>query len=284
MAIEIGYLGPAGTFSEAALDTYLAHHPDLKKQVEKKPFESLLNLGISHLDSFILPWENSTEGSIVEALDFLIKLEEPDPLSIIGEVVLPIKQALLVKKGTQKSDIGHLYSHPQPIAQCYAYIQAHFPGAKIHKVASTAAAADYVAKANDKAIAAIGSDTLAEKNQLDILESNIQDSPHNSTRFVVISRSLSKPLPTGIDRTTLVFATQKDRPGSLVEVLNEIANRGINLTSITSRPAKTLLGDYLFLIDCEGHALESPLKETLSVIQSKTSFIKLLGSYPRWKP
>ncbi len=275
---KMGFLGPKGTFSEKALKTYLTH---TGLQVEASAFVVITAALSEGYEFLVLPWENSTEGSIVEALDFLIGTPH---FTIIGEVILPIEQVLLAKAGTSVTDITDILSHPQPLAQCHDYLQAHFSQISCHKVSSTAYAAQCVSKGDHRVLAAIGNEELAEIYQLDILARHIQDSEHNSTRFVVVQKGNVLPPATGHDKTTLVFSTQKDRPGSLVEVLSEFSLRGINMTSIISRPAKKKLGDYLFLIECKGHQNDASFTEALAEIKTKTSFLKILGSYPEWRP
>jgi prephenate dehydratase len=215
-------------------------------------------------------------------LDLL--LENKDIL-IHEEVLLPITQCLLAKEHYSISQITDVYSHPQALAQCHKFLHS-LPGVVSHTTTSTAIAATMAARdafqfsdGNAHRVAVIGSQELSRIYGLQILKDNVNDFVNNTTRFVVLSRQ--KTEPTEHDKTSIVFATKKDEPGSLYKILGEFASRNINLTRIYSRPTKNVLGEYLFYIDFEGHHKEAKVAEVLGAIQKQTSFYQWLGSYPK---
>jgi prephenate dehydratase len=221
----------------------------------------------------VAPIENSLEGAINVTLDMLAADVE---LKIKGEVVIAVRQNLLVKRGTDLNNIKYILSHPQPIGQCRKYLAAKFPEAKIKYVYSTSNAAEEVAGgAGD--MAAIGSNIAAEVYDLDIAAEGIHDGDNNFTRFVVLSKE--DHARTGQDKTSIVFSTE-DKPGSLYRILDIFNLWDINMTRIESRPAKNQLGRYIFFVDVVGHREDDDVKSALIMVKKKTSFFKFLGSYP----
>jgi prephenate dehydratase len=274
----IGYLGPKGTFTESALTTYLNRHHRADSPVSINSISDLFaSFKSGNVDRIIVPVENSIEGSVTISLDHLVQGENT---WIAGEVILPIKQCLLTKAGIDIHQITDVYSHSQPLAQCRSFLTEQLKSAQTHTVSSTAVAAEKVAeKGNGEGVpAVIGNAALAIHYDLEILKDNINDYKHNMTRFVVLSRGESEP--SGSDKTSIVFSTKKDQPGSLVDVLNEFSKHNINLTRISSRPTKGFLGEYLFFLDFLGHVKEESIEVILSAIKNKTSYYKYLGSYP----
>ena len=273
---RIGYLGPKGTFSQEAVLEYV------KEGIAYEPveFNSISDIPVAvqncEIDEAVIPIENSIEGAISVTLDMLAF--EVD-LKIKAEVVVPIRQNLLVREGTERANIRYIISHPQPIGQCRKYISANFPAAEIQLVYSTAGAAIEVAKRQYDS-AAIGSTAAAEVYGLKFLDKSIQDGDLNHTRFVVLSKEDGKV--TGADKTSIVFSTE-DKPGSLYRVLDIFSLWDINMTRIESRPAKEKLGRYIFFVDIQGHRDDPDLKDALTMIQRKTSYYKFLGSYPEHK-
>ena len=197
-------------------------------------------------------------------------------LKIKKELVIQVRQNLLVKKGITEEKIKFVLSHPQPIGQCRKYLTTNLAHAQVRLVYSTAAAAEEVA-AGDGECAAIGSAAAAEVYGLEIAAANIQDGDNNLTRFVVISREDS--VQTGNDRTSIVFSTE-NKPGSLYSILDIFNLWDINLLRIESRPAKYQLGRYIFFVDIEGHKEDGDVRDALTMVKRKTSFFKFLGSYP----
>lgn len=274
--LRIGYLGPKGTFSHEALIEYMGKNSDYKAYDYNTINDAILAVQKGDIDEAIVPTENSLEGAINVTLDMLAT--EVD-LKIKQEVVIAIKEYLLVKKGTSQKDIKCILSHPQPLGQCRKYINNNFPGVFIKAVYSTAGAAEEVGKGIGD-LAAVGSMTAASVYGLDIMASSIQDGDNNFTRFVVVSKGDTSK--TGSDKTSIVFSTE-DRPGSLYRVLDIFSLWDINMARIESRPAKNQLGRYIFFVDIIGHIDDDDIKDALTMIKKKTSFFKLLGSYPQFK-
>lgn len=269
---RIGYLGPPGTFGELAALGF--------GQGSLVPLPShagvVAAVGAGMVEVGILPVENSVEGSVSESLDLLI--QEAD-LAIVGERIVPIEQCLLVRPGTRTGDVAVVFSHPQALGQCRAFLERCFPRARLEASLSTAAAVEELSR--HEGAAAIASSRAAELFGAEVLARGIQDRRNNVTRFVAIARPERTLPPTGRDKTSLAFKTPHDRPGTLLEVLSEFAARAINLTKIESRPSKDALGIYVFLVDLEGHQRDRIVAEALDAVGAKTSWLKVLGSYPR---
>lgn len=273
--LRIGYLGPKGTFSEEALFEYAKRIPDYIELEYSTIRDLLFAVQNGEVDEAIAPIENSIEGAVNVTMDMLAS--EVD-VKIKAEVVIAVRQNLLVRKGTGFSDITCILSHPQGIGQCIKYLHTNFPNTRIKYVYSTAAAAEEVAK-GDIHTAAIGSVAAARAYQLDVLAHAIQDGDNNFTRFVVVSSSDSER--TGCDKTSIVFSTE-DKPGSLYRILDIFNLWDINMTRIESRPAKNRLGKYIFFVDINGHRDDKDVKDALTMVERKTSYYKFLGSYPRF--
>lgn len=275
MSVRIAYLGPPGTFTEEALlacpesrDAELvpvATVPEVVAAVER-----------GEAGRGMVPIENSIEGSVNVTLDTLAF--DTGGITIQREVVLPIRHALLARPGVGIGEVQAVLSHPHATAQCRAFLQAKLPGAELHAANSTAEAAREVA-ARSEPWAAIGTELAAELYGLAVLAPDIEDRPENSTRFVLVGRE--PPPPSGADKTSVVCFIEKDRPGSLLAILHEFSDRGINLTKLESRPTKARLGEYCFFIDMEGHVSEAPIRHALDSLRTKILDVKLLGSYPR---
>lgn len=269
----IGFLGPRGTFSQEALEKYLKDLDGYEIFDYITIPELIAAVQNGELDEAILPIENSIEGAVNVTLDTLAFDVD---LKIKAEVVIEIRQNLLVKRGTCADDIGYIISHPQPIGQCRKYISSNFPNAEIKFDYSTAGAAIAVAGSNGNC-AAIGSAAAAQVYGLDILAGGIQDGSNNFTRFIVAAAGDS--VRTGMDKTSIVFSTE-DKPGSLYRILDIFNLWDVNMTRIESRPAKNQLGRYIFFVDIMGHRDDSDINDALTMIKKKTSFFKFLGSYP----
>jgi prephenate dehydratase len=221
-----------------------------------------------------VPIENSIEGSVTVALDMLIAEGAP---MIVGETVLAVRHHLVARPGTRLSDIERVVSIPQAAAQCRTWLRERLPGAQVFPAVSTAAAV--AACVHSDRLAAIGTEAAAQLYGMEIIAADIQDVADNTTRFVALG---SSPAPrTGRDRTSIVFSFAADVPGSLVAALMPFANRGINLSKVESRPTKSALGRYYFLIDCEGHIEDPPLAAALDEVARITVGLRVLGSYPR---
>ncbi len=281
----IGALGPAGSYSQKAVDEWSKgrHVTSLEIvyfQDIQDVFESVHDKTV---DAGIVPIENSIEGSIGITLDQLLE----SSVVIVGEVVVPIKHCLL-SKGTL-DDIRIILSHPQALAQCRQFLKSSFPNTEIRTTGSTSHAAKLAHEFVE--MAAIASRESAEKYRLEILIKDIQDKKNNHTRFIVISSpDISKEIkkitsdiriPDGQDyRTSIIVYIEKDSPGALYTILGEFASRDINLTRIESRPSKRALGDYVFYIDFNGSINKKDIKEAIDGVAMKVKNIKVLGSYP----
>ena len=271
---KIGYLGPVGTFTH---DAALIYTKDATCQlVEHNSIQELIYaVAEGRVCQGVVPIENAMEGTVNLTIDMLVHEVE---LNIVGELVIPIHHCLMAEKGVTMGDLTKVLSHPQALAQCRRFLDNHLQSIKREVAESTAAAAVLVRESR-LPWAAIANCRAAHIYGLDILKEGIQDHDGNSTRFVVISHS--KAGITGADKTTLAF-TVDHRPGSLFHALKIFADTDINLTKIESRPMRTLLGQYLFLVDLEGHKDEIRVRNSLDQLHRQCQFFKILGSYPRF--
>ncbi len=272
---RVGFFGPVGTFTEQALYT----QPDLVTG-EVVPFPSipevLAAVEAGEVDLGFAPIENAIEGSVNVTLDTLAF--EAD-LLIEREVVIPVSLCLMAVPGVRLDDITRVISFPVAIAQCRAFVRKNLPeGVESLAANSTADAARELAEGGDCQAAAIGPARAAEVYGLEVLAADIEDHPHNSTRFVAVGRQ-GIPRATGHDKTSIVVFQRADVPGSLLAILQEFVARAINLVKLESRPTKRGLGDYCFLIDLEGHLSDELVADCLRDLKSKHD-VKFLGSYP----
>ena len=265
---KIGYLGPEGTFSQEAVLTIAEDYSEIIA------FNTILNIFESleknEIDEAVVPIENSTEGSVLITLDALTQFD----VKIKKEIILPIQQNIMVQKGQKLDNITLICSHQQALAQCRNYIEKQ--DKQVHATQSTANAARYVTEISTAAV--IGSKNLAQKYNLDIIDTNIQDYNNNVTRFCLLS-DYDEETPKGNNKTSIIISLKDDKPGELYTVLKEFATNKINLTKIESRPSKEGMGKYIFYIDFEGHHKEDKIRETLTKLEEKVKFMKILGSY-----
>ncbi len=273
---RFGYLGPAGTFSDAARRVL-----PRSAAGEAVPFTTvsscLAAVRAGKVDGAVVPMENSLEGSVNATLD---ELSRGQPLVISHEVVLPVSFAMLVRPGTVTSDVRRVTTHPHAEAQCRAWLAANLPEALVVPATSTAAAAAAVADPGSGFDAAVSSAVAGEHYGLVPLATGIQDADAH-TRFVLVTRPGSPPAPTGADKTSLVVYLAEDRTGALLEILEQFATRGVNLTRIESRPVGSRLGQYTFSIDCEGHVADARVGEALMGLHRVSGGVRFLGSYAR---
>ena len=271
MTSRVGFLGPAGSYSEQAA---LTHDPDATLM----PFESIpavaaaVDSGVA--DEGVVPIENSLEGSVTPTLDLLL---HESKLFIRNELVLPIHHCLLVKPGSEAGEIETIYSHPQALAQCRLFLADRFPGTPLIASLSTSAAVEQMLRSGPVA-GAIANKRAAALYGAKVLEEDVEDSPSNETRFVVLAETDHEP--TRSDKTSICFEFGNDAPGILHSVLEVFADRRINLTKIESRPTRRSLGRYIFLVDLEGHREAPGMDEALEVVRGQVSRLKVLGSYP----
>lgn len=274
----IGYLGPEGTFSQAALLELLkAQQLQVYTQAFGSVTSALQAVRDREAESALVPIENSVEGSVPATLD---ELASGDPLMIAAEITLPVQFHLWVRPGTQLADVKRITTHPHAQAQCRAWLHAAVPDAEVIPAMSTAAAAASVAHEHlfDAAIAA---PWAGEPLGLVAAAKGIADNPDAMTRFVLVTPHGEPPAPTGADKTTLVLFMRQDHPGALLEILTEFSVRGVNLTRIESRPTKKAMGDYFFTVDCEGHVADARVGEALAGLHRLCAQVRFLGSYAR---
>jgi chorismate mutase/prephenate dehydratase len=266
--LKIGFLGPEGTFSQQAVLKHFGHsaHGLPLPSIE----EVFQEVEAGHADFGVVPVENSGQGTLQTTLDMFLS----SPLKICGEVELRVHQHLLSRTG-RIEDIERVYSHPQSLAQCQAWLRQHLPKAEKIPVASNAEAARRSRHADDAA--AIAGVSAGHVYGLKIVAGPIEDRPDNTTRFLVVGRELFSA--SGHDRTSLLVFVN-DRPGALFNVLSPFAKHGISMNRIESRPAHTGRWQYAFFIDVEGHVDEGPVRQALSELGEYAAMVKVLGSYP----
>ena len=271
------YLGPEGTFTEQAVQSILGRLPDV--HVELKP-----SVGVSaaleavrsgEVDAACVPLENSVEGGVPLTQD---ELTHGDPLIIAAEAFVPITFHLLVRPTTTLAAIRTVGSHPHGHAQVRDWLAEHLPAAEIVVTSSTAAAAAAVAAGEIDAAAA--APVAGQRLGLTALVQDIGMVQDATTRFVLLRRPGPPPPPTGNDRTSLIVSVD-NQPGTLLSVLAEIAGRGINMTRLESRPTRSKLGEYVFLIDTDGHIAEPAMADMVAALIRRSAMMRWLGSYPR---
>jgi len=266
------YLGPSGTFTEAALRKITT---DSDQLIPYANVTAALNAVRNGKAEFALvPIENSVEGVVARTLD---ELATGDPLVIVAEVTLPVTFALMTKPETVV--INRIATHPHGESQCRTYIANNYPNAEVIATNSTAAAAEALSRGEFDA--AIASPSAAAQYGLKIVAEDIGDTQGAITRFVLASKPGTHPSPTGHDRTSLAAFIGRDHAGALLEVLTEFAVRGVNLTFIQSRPTGSELGQYHFIIDAEGHIDEARVGDALTGLRRICEDIRFLGSYAR---
>ncbi len=276
----VGILGPKGTHSEeAALWLKKFLHEDWHIEICADIFDVLTGVKERKLDAGLVPVENSLEGSINITLDTLAR---SDTLTIARELVWPVKNFLMTKPLADLNSVKKIFSHAQPLAQCRKFLQKNFPDAEIISTTSTARAAELVAAA-DENFAAICTERAGKLHALTIAAKNIQDNPNNFTRFFEIHYRPRDAAPIETfdgDKVLIICQIDGSRAGSLCEVLNEFAKRGVNMTRIESRPARTILGAYIFFFDLETDAGDDALRESIRAVYDKSIWLKNLGVFP----
>lgn len=275
MARRLAYLGPQGTYSEEAAMLY---DPDAEHIAATTMPGVVQRVHDGEADEGIVPVENSLEGTVTFTADLLI---QETTLKIKSELVLPIHHCLLAKPGGSDEDVEVIYSHPQSLGQCREYLQRRFPDASLMPSLSNSSAVSDMLQSERRALAIAG-ERAARFFDVRILEEEIEDNHSNATRFIVLAAE--DGAPTGKDKTSICFNFDADRPGSLVGVLQEFSNRGINLNKIESRPTRRSLGRYFFLADVDGHKSDDEVRDALEAIAEKVSMLKVLGSYPQYAP
>jgi chorismate mutase / prephenate dehydratase len=267
-AFRVACLGPKGTFSEEAVLKHFGGQAPAELCATMDEVFRTVEAGTAGYA--VVPVENSTEGAVGRALDLLVST----PLKICGEVLLPVHQNLLSKLEDVAS-VRRIYSHAQSLAQCNGWLNTHCPRAERVPVGSNAEAARRAAE--DGESAAIAGRMAAEQYQLPVLAANIEDDPNNTTRFAVLART--DATPSGKDKTSFVMSA-RNRPGAMHELLAPLAQNGVSMTRLESRPSRTGLWEYVFFVDIEGHQSERHVERALEEVRNCAAFLKILGSYP----
>jgi prephenate dehydratase len=271
---RFAYLGPEGTFAEAALRSLAASSEGVCSP-QPSVAAALAAVRSGEADAALVPLENSVEGSVPATMD---GLADGDPLVITREVFLPVTFTVAARPGTRLEDVRSVVSHPHALAQTARWLAERLPGVTPLPTTSTAAAAAAVAAGEyDAAVCAA---IAAQRYGLEPLASDVADHAGAVTRFVLVSRPGELPSPTGNDKTSLV-AVVGDRTGALLGLLSEFAVRGISLTRIESRPTRERLGVYSFSLDCEGHIADARVGEALAALHRVCDDVRFLGSYAR---
>ncbi|GHH05770.1 prephenate dehydratase [Streptomyces lanatus] len=275
MPASYAYLGPEGTFTEAALRTL----PEAATR-ELIPYVSVQSaldaVRVGDAEAAFVPIENSVEGGITTTLDELVA---GAPLMIYREVLLSITFALLVRPGTELSDIKTVSAHPAAQPQVRNWLRNNLPDAQWESAASNADAARLVQEGQYDA--AFAGEFAAALYGLEALETGIHDAENAQTRFVLVGRPARPAAPSGADKTSVVLWQRDDHPGGLRDLLGEFATRGINLMLLQSRPTGAGIGNYCFCIDAEGHISDRRVSEALMGLKRICLEVRFLGSYPR---
>ena len=275
----VGYLGPKGTFTELAV---MSIFPELQRKAYSTIPNSMDAVSDHEVDYAVVPLENAIEGSVNLTLDYIIHKHN---LPIVGEINVPIDQHLLVHPnyGDQWSEIDVVYSHPHAIAQCHEFLRNVMPHASIQYTNSTAAAAQYISDHPEEKAAAISNELAAKEYNLVFAQKNIHDYENNRTRFVILARNEQQNIGSSYytgDKTTLMVTLPSDFSGALHQVLSAFSWRKLNLSKIESRPMKTGLGNYFFVIDVE-HRMDAVLLPGVKAeLEALGCGVRILGSYP----
>jgi len=267
--MRIAYLGPEGTYTEAAA------HKQFGDAVTFVPLDTIAavfrEVEADSVDYGVVPIENSTEGVVSHTLDMFMRSN----LSISGDVEMPIHHQLLARQ-PDKSKIRRVCAHQQALAQCREWLDRNLPAAERVAVGSNAEGARMTAV--DDALAAIAGEAAAELYGLTVVARNIEDDPNNTTRFLVIGRQTVGP--SGQDKTSLMVSVH-NQAGALYRLLEPFARHGVSMTRIESRPSRLSKWDYVFFVDIEGHVSDERVMAALAELRKESAQLKVLGSYPR---
>ena len=267
--LKISYLGPEATFTHMAA---VSHFGSSAEMVPSSGIQAIFDdVEKGHSDYGVVPIENTTEGVVSHTLDLFADFS----LQVCAEVVIRVSHHLLSAEPDLKK-IKKVYSHPHALAQCRQWLARNIPHAVLKETESTAQAAEKAAR--EKNTGAIASVIASSVYGLPILKKEIQDQPHNFTRFLVIGHHAAGP--TGRDKTSLLF-TIRDEVGGLHKVLEPLALAGVNLTKIESRPLKKKAWEYMFFVDLDGHAGDERIATALEEVKKKCVVFKIIGSYPK---
>jgi len=277
--VKVGYLGPKATFTELAVKKVFQEYELEPYQTIPASMDAIVD---KEVDLAVVPIENALEGSVNITLDYLTQEVQ---IPIIGEITLPIKQHLMVHPDNLENwqDVSRVYSHSHAIAQCHKFLHNYLKGVPFESVSSTAAAALMVMEHPDLKIAAIANELAAKEYGLSIVKRNVHDFDYNHTRFVVLSEKeldFQKISESTHYKTTLMVTLPSDQAGALHQVLSAFAWRKLNLSKIESRPMKTGIGNYFFIIDLEMKLDDVLIPGAIAEIEALGCGVTLLGSYP----
>lgn len=280
MSFSVGYLGPKGTFTQKAVDALFPDHHSVSYQTIPAAMDAVK---YDHVKYSVVPLENTLEGTVNLTIDYLINEKS---LKIVGEIVVPVKQHLMVHPNHKEDwkNLEKIYSHPHALAQCHKFLNGTMRGVEIESYASTGAAAKLVSENKDRMIGAIANDQAQKEYGLEIVQENIHDFSENETRFVVLYKNNADLEIDELEmkgyKTKLMISLPTDQAGALHQVLSAFAWRRINLSKIESRPMKTGLGNYYFLIDIDQKIDDILIPNTIAEIEAIGCTVELLGSYP----
>ncbi len=281
MTARHGYLGPQGTFCEMALNDWPGSAGS-DHVAYGSVGSALAALRAGSLDAAMVPIENSVEGGVSATLD---ALSAGDELLIVGEVLVPVTFVLAARPGMPLGSVRAVGTHSHAWAQVRGWMDANLADAAYVPTLSTAAAAAgldiRVEEPPPSYQAAVCAPVAASNHGLEVIATDIGDNPRAVTRFVLVARPGQTPEPTGADKTTLVLYQREDHAGGLLELLEQFAVRGVNMTRLESRPTGDAMGSYCFSIDAEGHVADTRVAETLMGLRRVCAQVRYLGSYPR---
>jgi prephenate dehydratase len=272
---RVAYLGPAGTFTETAARLITGTDDPGALVPCGDIIEVLRAVEQGRAVRGVVPIENTLEGSVTATLDALAFDTE---LLIHGELEIPVNLVVAGVPGTQLADARAVHSHPIPLSGCRRWLSTMVPEAERVLSASTAQAAEEVARLGPGHLAIVNP-LAADRYGLEVLARDVADRTANSTRFVVVGRHV--PAPTGWDKTSIVVFIETNEPGALLKLMEIFAERDLNLTKIESRPTKAELGEYCFFLDVEGHLADERVGDALAAVKRTHRDVKVLGSYRR---
>ena len=266
---RVAFQGVSGAYSEEAIRQFFG--PEVESIPCRTLADTFLAVESGDADYDMLPVENAVAGSVTQSYELLMEHD----LRIYAEAILRVRHMLLALPGTKLASLKRVRSHPQALAQCQRYLGRH--GLEPEPAFDTAGSARDLAADPEPGVAVIASALAAELYGLEILDQDIEDFPFNYTRFFILA--LKNPPRAQRNKTSLVFST-RHRPGALYECLGEFARRRINLTKIESRPRLNRPWQYIFYLDFEGHCQDPECEAAMMGLLRRSSFVKLLGSYP----
>jgi chorismate mutase/prephenate dehydratase len=268
--LQVAYLGPEGTFTQAASIKHFGHAAICVSQPTIDTVFAQVESGECNYG--VVPVENSTEGMVSHTLDSFMD----SPLKISGEVEMRISHHLLAAPGTVSSGVQRIIAHQQALAQCRNWLDRHYPNVEREAVSSNGEAARLAAAT--PGLAAVAGEMAAELYHLQKLEEHIEDYPDNTTRFLVIGRE--EVPPSGRDKTSIIVSS-RNKPGALFSLLDPFRRAGVSLTRIDTRPSRTEKWAYVFFIEFEGHMQDDNIAAVVAELEEQSILLKPLGSYPR---